>query len=154
SGYALGSDALAAVAAAADGTGAPTALTDDVLAELDLAEPAALVDWAYRDLSWSRFAAIAPLAIQAAARGDAVAGKIVENNAQALADSVSTVAYRLHLRDAPVVLGGSLVQPGPYRDRVTAKIARGCPDASVTHPPVDAATGAAWLALAKEQTWR
>jgi N-acetylglucosamine kinase-like BadF-type ATPase len=147
-GFSLGAAALNAVAEAADELGPPTALTAALLAHLGLAAPADLVGWAYRDVSWARFASLAPLVVQCAQAGDAVSAAILERTAEALAQRVLAVMRRLELTATPfpcVFTGGNLA-PGPLADRLTDRLRTLAPQAQVTRPQVDAAVGAAWLA--------
>ena len=148
-GYAIGSAILQAITAAVDGYGPPTALQDAVLAVLDLAQPSDLIRWAYTDLSWERFAQLAPLASQWAQRGDDVASTILEQAASALATATNAVIDRLHLEDTnfPLVVAGGNLTRGPLAEMVGHKVQRLAVDADLVYPPVPPAMGAALLAL-------
>ena len=150
-GFSLGAAALNAVAEAADAIGPPTLLTAALLEHLALAEPSDLVGWAYADVSWARFASLAPLVVQCAQGGDAVSAAILDRAAAALAQRIVAVMRRLALADAPfpcVLTGGNLA-PGPLADRLQGLLATLAPQAQVMRPQVDAAVGAAWLAKAQ-----
>lgn len=149
SGYALGAEVLKAVTWAADGRGPETMLTTMLLAHLGLAQAQDLVDWAYRDIAWERFAALAPLAIEAAEGGDAVAQRIVEDGAQGLAIAVKAVVTALGLaeRPFPLVMAGDNLRPGLFQERVKQHILAAAPQATLIRPAVDPAIGAALLAL-------
>ncbi len=149
SGYALGMEVLKAVCWAADGRGPETALTPALLTHLGLDEAERLIDWAYRDYAWARFARLAPLAITCAEAGDPVAQGILERGAESLAIAVGVVVQRLGLAEEafPLVLAGGVLRPGPFCELVKTKLAARAPRAAFIHPPVEPAVGAAYLAL-------
>lgn len=148
SGYAIGAAILRAVTWAADGRGPATALSDAVLAHLGLAQPEALVRWAYDRVEWQRFAELAPLALECAAAGDAVAQAILDQAVDDLAIAVETVATKLTF-DAPfpLVTAGGVLRPGPFYTAFTQRIATTLPLAEVRRPQVEPALGAALLAV-------
>ena len=150
-GFSLGAAALNAVAEAADEIGPPTLLTAALLGHLDLTNPADLVGWAYADVSWARYASLAPQVVQCAQAGDAVSSAILDHAADALAQRVLAVMRRLDLTATffPCVFTGGNLAPGPLADRLQARLALLAPHAQVTRPQVDAAVGAAWLAKAQ-----
>ncbi|MFC7494029.1 MULTISPECIES: N-acetylglucosamine kinase [unclassified Nocardioides] len=147
SGYWLGHQVVRAVAAALDGRGPATGLTDLVLAELGIDGPAdrsalvPLVDAVY-DRRPVELARLAPLAF---AVRDEVAGGIVEAAAAGLSQTLDKV-----LDDppaGPLVLGGSVLL---HQDVLAAAVeasyrSRGATD--VVARAVDGAAGAAALAL-------
>lgn len=148
SGYKIGSAILHAVTAAVDGRGPDTALCDAVLAHLQLPNASALIDWAYADTSWQRFAALSPLAMAWYRRGDGVATAIVEQAARDLATAARAVVRKLDLHDEfPLVLAGGNLRPGPLFDVLRREIEATIPAATITQPQVDPAIGAALLAL-------
>jgi N-acetylglucosamine kinase-like BadF-type ATPase len=112
SSFDLGRKALRSVTRAADGRGEKTKLVDVILnfwhleALDDLIPKIYQSDWKPADI-----AQIAPLVVQAAAGGDVVAAKLVEEAAVWLAESVIAVATGLRFEDAaiPVALAGGLV---------------------------------------------
>jgi N-acetylglucosamine kinase-like BadF-type ATPase len=149
SGYAIGAALLKAVTWAADGRAAQTALTAAVLGHLGLEQPQQLIDWAYGNIAWERFAALAPLAIRCAEEGDPVAEAIVEEAASGLAVAVQAVVEQLHLGQAafPLVLAGGNLRPGFFQERVRQMLQAVAPNAHLIRPEVDPAVGAALLAL-------
>lgn len=116
SGFALGLEALRAIARADDGCGPPTALHQAILARWELATPQELIARVYRaPLPRAEIAALAPLVEQAAAGGDAVAQGIVAAAGAALARLLDAVARRLGLASGqplPCALGGGLLVHG------------------------------------------
>jgi N-acetylglucosamine kinase-like BadF-type ATPase len=149
SGYAMGAAILKAVTWDVDGRGPQTALTAALLAHLGLAHPQELVDWAYRDIAWERFAALAPLAIHYAEQGDPVAQQITEDGAEGLAIAVKAVVTRLGLADQsfPLVMAGGNLRPGLFQEQVTSRILAFAPQATLIRPTLEPVVGAALLAL-------
>jgi N-acetylmuramic acid 6-phosphate etherase len=119
SGYALVLAGLQAVVQAADGRGPTTRLTERLLAAMELKEPQGLVHAVYGG-KWDRaaLAALAPLVLEAAEVGDAVATEIVRRAAHELARTAAAVARRLGLdpQAVPVALAGGVLLGSPgYR---------------------------------------
>ncbi|WP_160318948.1 N-acetylglucosamine kinase [Arthrobacter sp. ERGS1:01] len=159
-GFWLGSQVVRAVAAALDGRGAPTALTELVLAELDItldpgvrtqgrvgAQQQLIVKiYEMRPIELSRFA---PMVF--AVRDDAVAADIIERAADALARTLGAVIEAD--TPGPLVFGGSvLTKGGAVAAAVTARLADKLGAAAGSEPlaPVlvhDGVVGAAVLAL-------
>jgi N-acetylmuramic acid 6-phosphate etherase len=119
SGYAIVVAALRAVVQAADGYGLRTPLADGLLKGMGLAEPRELIPRIYGgDLDRSALAAFAPLVLEAAAAGDAVANQIVQSAASALADTTLAVARNLKLDSGTIPMalcGGVLLGSADYR---------------------------------------
>lgn len=149
SGYALGVAALTAIANATDGIGPPTALQAAVLQHLQLTRPQDLVTWIYADITWARFAALAPLVTQCAEQGDAVANAILDQAADDLTTTVKAVVNGLQLAQTafPLVLAGGNLQPGLLRNRLEPRLQQLAPAAHITNPQIEPAVGAALLAL-------
>jgi N-acetylmuramic acid 6-phosphate etherase len=149
SGYAIALAGLRAAARSADGRAPATLLTDRLLAVYGLTQPQELVSVVYRGGDRAALAALAPVVMQAAEDGDAVAEAIIREAAAELATAVAAAAGQLDLGSAfPVALaGGLLVSSAGYRDRFLAALAdRGLTADSValvTEP----AEGAVRLAL-------
>lgn len=150
SGWWLAEQALFAIARAHDGRGPATALTDQFLAHLSLTKPADLIGWAYSP-AWTRdgVASLAVLTLDAAQAGDAVALQIVQQGVDALAQAAQIVAHKLDMRSAPfdVVLCGSLFRSTLYAHALRRALSERTAHARPILPTVDAAVGAAWLAL-------
>ncbi len=149
SGYALGAAVLKAVTWAADGRGPETALTPATLSRLGLAQVEDLIDWAYRDVAWDRFAALAPVAVTCAEEGDPVAERILDAGADGLAIAVDAVVRRLAMRDEafPLILAGGTLRAPAYAERVRTRLVRLAPRADIRPLERDPAEGAALLAL-------
>jgi N-acetylglucosamine kinase-like BadF-type ATPase len=149
SGYALGAEVLKAVTWAVDGRGPATALTEALLDHLRLERPQQLVDWAYRDIAWERFAALAPLAAHCAEAEDTVAQCILADGAEGLAVAVQAVVQKLHMTEGafPLVLAGGNLRPGPLQDQVKTRILSFAPNAILIRPDLEPVIGAAMLAL-------
>jgi N-acetylglucosamine kinase-like BadF-type ATPase len=146
----IGRRALDAVARAADGRGAPTALTAAVLAHLKADEPRGMLAAleATGDAR-SATAGLARLVTVAAAQGDAAAVAIIAAAADELAETVACLAGKLALGDEfPLALtGGVACGSELLRDHVVAALARRSrrpePVTIVPHP----AAGCVQLAL-------
>jgi N-acetylmuramic acid 6-phosphate etherase len=127
SGYALAVNALRAIAQAADGRAPATALTERFLSVLGIAGPPGLIGAVHRaGLDRAALAALAPLVLQTAADGDAVADGIVEHGAEQLAAAVIAAARQLDLGPDPLPLalaGGVLLASPEYRERVLQSLA-------------------------------
>lgn len=121
SGFDLGRRALAAVADAEDGIGEQTTLAFEIAQRLQVDDPREIA----RKLSIAidmrqEIAALAPIVINAAMKGDDVAQRIVEQGAASTAALVMATASRLQLgNDAPLALAGGIACSGEFfRDRL------------------------------------
>lgn len=110
SGYDLGRSAISAALEHRDGTGPETMLTDAVEQKLG-GKVWDKIQTVYSE-SAAGIAAFAPLVIRAWQAGDAVAGKIVEENCQRLAQLIHTAAEKSPEANQ-VILGGSLLTQCP-----------------------------------------
>ena len=116
SGFDLGRRALAAVANAADGIGAQTMLSDEIMQRLQVDDPRKIA----RKLSLAvdvrqEIAALAPFVINSAINGDDVAAGIVDAGAAAAAALVAATASRLQLgNDVPLALAGGIACSGDF----------------------------------------
>jgi N-acetylglucosamine kinase-like BadF-type ATPase len=99
---------------AEDGRGGVTALRTTLPAHFGLAAPSELAIAVHRgEISAATFLAAAPVVFATANAGDAVARGIVERTGREAAVMVGTLHRRLALpADAPIVLGGSVLQSG------------------------------------------
>ncbi len=160
SGWWLAEQSLFAIARAHDGRGDATALTARYLAALNLPQPEDLIGWAYSP-AWTRdnVASLAPLTLDAAQAGDKVALHFVTQGVEALANAVEVVARRLAMHTAAfnVVLFGSLFRSAMFEHAMRRALSEHTAYAKAVLPSVDAATGAAWIALdalhGKEFAW-
>jgi N-acetylglucosamine kinase-like BadF-type ATPase len=149
SGYAMGVAALQRVARAADGIDPPTALSAALLGHLGLAEAQQLIPWAYADLTWARFADLAPLVVRCAEAGDGAAVAIIEETGAALATAVGAVVRGLGLagQPFPLVLAGGNLQHAAVRSALERHLSGVAPRATVVSPTLSPAVGAALRAL-------
>jgi len=149
SGYALSLAAFQAVARMADGRGPDTLLSGLLLDRLQLSRPQELIAAVYRGgLDRPALAALAPLVLEAAQAGDAVASAIVQEGADQLALAAATSARPLGLVPPyPLALaGGLLLASASYRERLLqALAAQGITAEPVTLVP-EPAEGAVRLA--------
>ena len=148
SGYALGRDALAAVARAWDGWGEKTLLSQLLAEQMELDDQKKIISYTYGG-DKSRIAALAPLVEQAAGQDDAVALEIIRDNAVKMTGLVGAVARQLGIKAGKVaMLGGLLEHDTKLRETFVAEMGRQYPALTCTEPEQDAAAGA--LMLAKE----
>jgi N-acetylglucosamine kinase-like BadF-type ATPase len=121
SGYRIALAALQAIAKAADGRGAATALTDAFLEYLKIETPKGLIQTIYR-AEWDRaaLAGLAPVVFAQADAGDGVAWQIVQEAAEQLAQMAAAVMRQLGWQGpVPLALaGGCLLASGSYQQRV------------------------------------
>jgi N-acetylglucosamine kinase-like BadF-type ATPase len=156
SGYTLGKRVLEAVTAAHDGIARPTQLTEAVLRFLSLQAPEELIDWAYRDLSWSRIATLSRLVFELYGIDD-VATQIVDTEVSALLDTLEAAVRAIHYPAEavfPVVCsGGNFTHENSLLYRVFGErlAARQLPGSVLQHarvclPSITAEQAAALLA--------
>lgn len=113
SGFAIGASALRVVMQAFDQRGAPTLLTELILAQRGVESPPGLVPSIYAAESpRTEIAALAELVEQAAARGDAPAFSILNEAAFELAESVRAVYRSLGSVPVPLMLSGGVILRG------------------------------------------
>ncbi|MBN1285899.1 MAG: hypothetical protein JXB47_10915 [Anaerolineae bacterium] len=156
SGFAIGRAAVQVFLHVLDGRAAPCALAEAVGAQLKLSTREAIVAWAYpRDKSGGLranvpgIAGLAAVVMEQAASGDTTAQAIIDAAADALVLSIGAVRRRLSLGRCEVGLaGGVLRSGGPMAEAATIKLAARLPGVTPVAPRSDAATGAAWLAMA------
>lgn len=148
SGYDIGRSALAAVLRAYDGRGGATALTARVLGTLHLRSPEQIVG-AARAMRPPEVAVLAPLVLEAAQQGDAVAEEIVRAAGADLAEAAAAVWRALELRGPHPVAGiGGLFRHAVLRTAFARDLRRRCPEASFVPPRLQPVGGAVWRAFA------
>jgi N-acetylglucosamine kinase-like BadF-type ATPase len=147
SGYALGRAALGVVGRAADGRGPATALGRSIAARVGADSLDALVRWA-GSATPTDVAGLAQAVQEAAREGDAVAGALVREAAQALADHVLVLLRRFPGtgRVALGLAGGILTAGWPIRNALETHLEEKAPRVTIMNEPVDAPRGA--LAMA------
>ncbi|MFC5804191.1 N-acetylglucosamine kinase [Streptomyces formicae] len=151
-GAGLAEEALWFAARAEDGRGEATELARTLPAHFGLDSMYALIEALHLGrVPPVRKHELTPVLFATAARGDGVAGAIVDRLADEVVTMATVALSRLGLLDeeAPVVLGGSVLAAGHPRldTRITALLCARAPKAApsvVTSPPV---LGAALLAL-------
>lgn len=146
SGYALGRDALVAVAGEWDGYGEKTVLTELLASELALDTQRKIISYAYGG-DKSVIAALSPLVEKAASTGDKVACRIIDDNAEKLSVLVGAVAKQLKLeKTEAAMLGGMLENDTMLRRAFVAAMNGNYPDIDCISPKKDACTGAVMMA--------
>lgn len=113
SGFAIGASALRVVMQAFDKRGAPTLLTELILAQRGVESPPGLVPSLYgAESPRAEIAALAELVEQAARRGDALSLSILNEAAFELAESVRAVYRSLGNVPVPLILSGGVILRG------------------------------------------
>jgi N-acetylglucosamine kinase-like BadF-type ATPase len=157
SAYGVAVAGLRAVAAASDGRGPETSLTDTLTAAWRAETPQQLIRRVYApEVKKADIAATAPLVLDAADAGDAVAAGIVDLAGGDLAELVMSLARRIRFDAPPPIActGGLILRSARLRERVSVRL-----DADLVRPdlqPVDdiavsAAQAARRLALGEQR---
>jgi N-acetylglucosamine kinase-like BadF-type ATPase len=122
SGYAIAIAGLRAVARAADGRGPETMLQACFLQALQVSTANELIPAIYSpSIDRAQIATHANVVFAAAAAGDTVAGRILDDAADRLGEMVSSVAKQVGFTNTPIPLaltGGVLLHQEPYRARL------------------------------------
>ncbi|MDK2970595.1 MAG: hypothetical protein PWP23_350 [Candidatus Sumerlaeota bacterium] len=153
SGYMLGMEALRAVLRSVDGRGDPTVLQERLLKHLEVDEPRGLLQIVYGPKGTKAFiGGLARFVMEADADGDAVAGRILDQQAEELVRLVIPVYEKLFRpEDGEISLGlwgGNLVHVANYRRRFLENLAEcGLPIQPIMAPDAEAVIGAARHAL-------
>jgi N-acetylglucosamine kinase-like BadF-type ATPase len=123
SGYRIGLEALRLAARAYDGRGNAKALLDAALRHWSLRDIPALMRFVHAaSTTPADIAAMAPVVLDLAEKGDAHAGAILESAVNDLADHVRTAMRSLDLVRPPLALGGGLFS-GTLRDALSVRLA-------------------------------
>ena len=146
SGYDLALSGLRSAALAAQGFGNATALTQKLFAQIGV-ELEHLPQWAAQ-ASAADVAALAPLVLDAAQSGDAVARKIVEAGADVLARHARALAHKFSKNGkVAIAFGGGLLQHrNDYRQLVAGRVGLLVPNVEPRGEPVDGLKGAIEIA--------
>lgn len=153
SGYGVGRGAIAAVLAAADGTGPPTTLTAHVLPALGLTSITEIVPGVYGGgISRVAIAGLSRVVAAASADNDPVARALLMRAGGTLAQLVQGVTQRLFVNGPepfPVVQIGGLWSAGDaLTDVFTRSLRRFAPSAVITAPQASPVEGAVQRAQA------
>lgn len=145
----LGHAAVRAGIRAADGRGPTTSLYVRICAQLELHEPARLVEWFYdQELSRTRVAQLARLVEEAAAEGDETAQDLLDQAARHLARAARAVERQLDFpAPYPLVLSGGAFRACPSLIRRLEARLDDLPKAHAVRLEVEPATGAVTMAL-------
>lgn len=145
----LGHAAVRAGIRAADGRGPATTLFDRICAQLELHEPARLVEWFYdQELSRTRVAQLARLVEESAAEGDETAQDLLDQAARHLARAARAVERQLDFPTPyPLVLSGGAFRACPSLIRRLEARLDDLPKAEVVRLEAEPATGAVTMAL-------
>jgi N-acetylglucosamine kinase-like BadF-type ATPase len=144
-GYRIGEAALRAICAAEDGSGQQTALVEPCLQALKISSIEELVQLVYQpNFARSRIAALFPVVMQTAQKGDALAQELLLDSGRELAATTLAVLRKLQLqRVAPV--GGVFDNAPVVRDAYKKHLQAAIPAIELVAPQYGAAIGAALL---------
>lgn len=145
SGYSLGRDAVVAITREIDGYGTPTLMRERIRSYFDPEIRSELVAYVYGG-DKSRIAALAPIVLEAAQQGDAVALAILEKNVRELNDLVRAVFDMLSLENCELALLGGLLQSPIFREKFTELVRRENRAVRCVSPEHSAVAGALLLA--------
>lgn len=148
SGYGLGSRAIRACVRADDNRGPQTSLTPVILQALGMSDFTNMNVWMY-NTSQPRVpdvAKLAPLVLEQAAAGDAVAQEIVEWGADELALHVHAIVTKLKIENPEIAFaGGLLTRPNPLSHALCQRLGL----SEIPMPKYEPVKGAALLAILK-----
>jgi N-acetylglucosamine kinase-like BadF-type ATPase len=148
SGYAIGRDMLSAVMYSLDGRGGPTVLTEMVYKAWGISSHPELITRLYASATGKKdIAALAPLCFKAAENGDETAMDIIKKAAVGLYTLIHTTARILGLNQATVVLLGGTITNGALLRTELQKLAALSTFNLVSTIGINAANGAARMAL-------
>lgn len=153
SAYFLGRESLIASVRTLDGRGPNTRLAAIMLEHLGVQQPDDLLHRIYvSGLNRSEIAALAPLVLEVAHDGDAVALSILERGCALLTECVNAVAKHLQLEHQTfevVAVGGLYNASELLRQQLRRQILEALPGAQITPPELSPVLGACLLALKK-----
>jgi N-acetylglucosamine kinase-like BadF-type ATPase len=151
SSYWLGLAALQALVRAHDGRAAPGELTTQVRAHLGLADMNDIMRRVYvGDMGPGAIAALAPLVVAAAQRGEPLAVHLLERAADELVDCIAAVARRLGLDRGPcelALVGGLFAAGTALTAPLARRLAGVLPECRMLAAELPPAVGACLLAL-------
>src|SRR5690606_38929691 len=125
SAYGVAVAGLRAVAAATDGRGPTTSLTDALMAAWQVETPQQLIRRVYApDVRKADIAATAPVILDAAEERDAVATRIADQAGDELAALVMSLARRMPFDSPPPVActGGLILRSAALRQRIESRL--------------------------------
>jgi glucosamine kinase len=147
SGYAVGQEALRAVARAVDGRGPPTMLHDALIQAAEVADADSLRRWA-SSADKPSIAALARITVGTADGGDPVASRIVQEASTELAAHARALAERLGpwTGPVPVVIHGGLGRAPAYTRNLEAALQTASTPLHLRPPLAEPVTGALQIA--------
>ena len=145
SGYAIGRDALAVTVQTLDGCIPLNYLADTVMEHLGTDNIAGIINYVYSEKTGKDgIAAIAPIVLETAAKGNPNAVEILRKNSCDLALMSEVLIRKLDLQDPRIALaGGLLTNENIYRQMVVENLSS---FAEIVNPEHDALYGAVMLA--------
>jgi len=153
SGYEMAAEALRAVTRSVDGREQAPGLVQAVLQHWSLADPTELTRFVHAPTtSTADIAALAPVVLDQAERGQPVARAILQRAARELARQVETTIARLELRRPPLAMAGGIFNSS-LREAVVKEVGDAVASATyVSDPPLGAVVLARRLLKAPPST--
>lgn len=153
SGFWIGLQAVKAAIMAGDGRGQPTALTQAIRTTLELSSLRDLIPLVYQGERAPLVARLAPIVIQVANAGDAVAADIVGDAGHELARMVTVIIRRLEIEALrfAVIPFGSVFKAGPLLlTPFRADVHQVAPQAEMVLPRYESVVGTLLAAMERE----
>ena len=151
SSYYLGLEAMRAIVRSEDGRLGPTALLEPLMSALGIDDIQDIITRLYSPrMRKIEIAGLAPLVLDIAQQGDAIAQKIVQNGQNGLAHLIEIAAQRLGFQpnDVLVTVCGGVAHSGDYfKQGLYDAIRAHVPGAQIKEPALSPVIGAALLAI-------
>lgn len=146
SGYKLGQRGLIATGRAIDGRGEDTIIRKLVEEKFGFKEPNDLISAVYTNNF--DIASVAPLVVEAAAKGDRIAGLILEEESDGLIDHIKAMKIKFGSEQLKLSLVGSvLTKPNRFSEIFKKKLAERHPDVLLQQTELPPVMGAVYLAM-------
>lgn len=153
SGYYLGLNGLIAMVRAVDGRGIASPLTEALFRHLQLKEINEIMYILYqKKFTRTDVAALAPIILEYAAKGDKIGKMIIQRGAEELALMIKTVVDKLELGRSSILLamtGGLTQAGGVFNKPLYEEIEKRVPNIEIIQPILSPLSGASLLALKK-----
>lgn len=151
SSYYLGVEGMRAIVRSQDGRLGPTALLDPLMSALGIGDIQEIITRLYLPrMRKIEIAGLAPLVLDIAQQGDAIAMEIVQNGWNELAHLIETAAQRLGFqpKDVLVTVTGGVAHSGDYyKQGLYDAIRAHVPGVQIMEPALSPVIGAALLAI-------
>jgi N-acetylglucosamine kinase-like BadF-type ATPase len=146
SGYSIGRKALNAVSKESDGRGEKTLISQILNYKMNLGLSDSIINKVYKEKL--DIASIAKIVIEAAEEGDAIAEKILDEEAEELILHIKSILNKIHSSNLNIAFSGSLIDnKNFYTDLLNKKIKSTLPNVQVVKPASSPVKGAILFAI-------